>query len=165
MSTTSSSLASFHIRLSELFWDAFAKLRHHLYVIGDGPLRGLLARRAGPNIHFTGWISDKDLDGLYEHCAGVIVPNDEDWGMTAIEAMAHGKPVLALRRGGVTGNRARGEHGRIFDDAIPEAIADGLKRLRANAPAYRPEFIKAHASQFGARQFQSRMRALVELPT
>lgn len=142
--------------------DAFAKLRHRLIVVGDGPLRARLQRRAGPNITFTGWVSDEILDGLYANCRAVIVPNEEDWGLTAVEAMAHGKPVLALRKGGATETVVEGITGEFFDDPIPEALANSMKLLEKNLPHYNAGQIKAHAAQYGEPQFATRMRALVE---
>lgn len=142
--------------------NAFAKLRYRLVVVGDGPLRTALMRRAGPNISFTGWVSDAELDGLYARCTAVIVPNEEDWGLTAIEAMTHGKPVLALRRGGATETVVEGVTGEFFDDEIPEALADGMKRLRAAASGYDASHIKTHAMQYGAEQFRTRMQMILE---
>jgi glycosyltransferase involved in cell wall biosynthesis len=142
--------------------DAFAKLRYRLVIVGDGPLRTTLAGRAGNNISFTGWVSDDELDGLYEHCRAVIIPNEEDWGLTAIEAMAHGKPVLALRKGGAMETVVEGVTGEFFDDPIPEALADGMKRIRAATSGYDTERIRAHALQYGEEQFSTRMRTLIE---
>lgn len=142
--------------------DAFAKLNYRLIVVGDGPLKSGMQRRAGANITFTGWIPDDELDALYASCRAVIVPNEEDWGLTAIEAMSHGKPVLALRRGGATETVLEGVTGEFFDDPIPEALADGIKRLRSNAGTYDTEKIRSHASQWGAQQFEQRMRTIVE---
>lgn len=142
--------------------DAFAKLRYRLVVVGDGPLRAKLQHRARANITFTGWVNDEVLDGLYEHCRAVIVPNEEDWGFTAVEAMMHGKPVLALRKGGATETIIEGVTGEFFDDPIPEALADGIKRLKNNYTQYDPAHIRVHASQYGESQFSSRMRTLVE---
>jgi len=142
--------------------DAFAKLRHRLVVVGSGPLKQQLQRRAGPNISFTGWVSDEKLDGLYEHCRAVIVPNEEDWGLTAIEAMMHGKPVLALRKGGAIETVIEGVTGEFFDDPIPEGLADGVKRLRAHSDRYDADAIRSHAAQWGTEQFEQRMRTVVE---
>ncbi len=148
----------------DLVLDAFAKLRYQLVIVGDGPLRTRLARRAGPNITFTGWVSDEILDGLYAMCRAVIVPNEEDWGLTAVEAMLHGKPVLALRRGGATESILEGITGEFFDDPIPEALADGMKRIRSAITSYDPVAITAHASQYGEEQFRQRMQAIVQAP-
>jgi glycosyltransferase involved in cell wall biosynthesis len=146
----------------DLVIDAFAKLKYRLIVVGDGPQRVHVSRRASGNITFTGWISDAQLDGLYERCKAVIVPNDEDWGLTAIEAMSHGKPVLALRKGGATESVIEGITGEFFDDPIPEALADGMKRIKSALNAYDTSAIRAHAMQYGEEQFRQRMRALVE---
>ncbi len=145
--------------------DAFAKLQYRLVVVGDGPLKERLQQRAGTNVTFTGWVSDDALDGLYEHCRAVIVPNEEDWGLTAIEAMTHGKPVLALRHGGATETVLEGVTGEFFDDPIPEALADGIKRLRTNLDRYDAQKIRSHAAQWGTQQFEQRMRMLVEHAT
>jgi glycosyltransferase involved in cell wall biosynthesis len=142
--------------------DAFAKLNYKLVVVGDGPLRVAMQRRAGPNISFTGWVPDDELDALYAGCRAVIVPNEEDWGLTAVEAMAHGKPILALRKGGATETVLEGVTGEFFDDPIPEALADGIKRLRTNADSYDEQKIRSHASQWGMQQFEQRMRTIVE---
>src|SRR6185436_5520005 len=82
----------------DMVLEAFAKLRHNLVIVGDGPLRRHLTKKAGPNVTFAGQVSDGQLDTWYAYCKAVIVPNEEDFGLTAVEAMAHGKPVLALRR-------------------------------------------------------------------
>lgn len=145
--------------------DAFAKLRYRLVIAGDGPLRARMQHRAGDNISFTGWVTDAVLDGLYEHCRAVIVPNEEDWGLTALEAMQHGKPVLALRRGGATETVREGVTGEFFDDPIPEALADGMKRLRTNLGDYDSAHIRSHASQWSDGRFERSIRALVEQKT
>ncbi|MCC6934301.1 MAG: glycosyltransferase [Candidatus Yanofskybacteria bacterium] len=144
----------------DLVIGAFAKLRYRLVIVGDGPLRSRLARRASENITLMGAVSDERLDELYSACQAVVVPNEEDWGLTAIEAMAHGKPVLALRRGGATETILEGVTGEFFDDPIPEALADGIKRIKGSMRSYDPEYIRAHASQWNTERFEQRMRTL-----
>ncbi len=147
-----------------LVLNAFAKLRDRLIIVGEGSLREQLARRASPNVTFTGWVSDAMLDGLYEGCRAVLVVNEEDWGLVAVEAMAHGKPVLALRRGGATESVLEGITGEFFDDPIPEALADGMKRIASALGTYDPDAIRTHAAQYGEEQFCRRMQTLVESP-
>jgi glycosyltransferase involved in cell wall biosynthesis len=141
--------------------DAFAKLKHALVVVGDGPLKKLMEHRASSNITFTGWLSDAVLDDHYRRCRAVIVPNEEDWGLTIVEAMAHGKPVLALRRGGALETVVEGVTGEFFDDPIPEALADGIKRLTMHSPTYDIGVIRARAGTWGTAAFESRMRSVV----
>ncbi|MCC6405153.1 MAG: glycosyltransferase [Candidatus Yanofskybacteria bacterium] len=147
----------------ELVVDAFAKLKYQLVIVGDGPLRRRLSRRARANITFAGAVSDEQLDELYATCQAVVVPNEEDWGLTAVEAMMHGKPVLALRRGGATETVIEGLTGEFFDDPIPEALADGIKRIRTNIHTYDAERIRTHADQWNSERFERRMRTLIEV--
>ncbi len=68
--------------------------------------------------------------------------------------MSFGKPVLALRRGGALETIREGVTGEFFDDPIPEALADGLRRLNEHYDSYDPNTIRNHASQFSADRFQ-----------
>jgi glycosyltransferase involved in cell wall biosynthesis len=141
---------------------AFAKLRQKLIIVGDGPLKRHVRRKATKNVQLVGAVSDAELSRLYAACSAVILPNEEDWGLTAVEAMARGKPVLALRRGGATETVIEGVTGEFFDDPIPEAIGEGVHRIVATLDRYDPAYIRTHALQFGEEQFALRMRTLVE---
>ena len=142
--------------------DAFNKTGAHLVIVGDGPLKHSLRRRAGPNIRLAGWQSDEKLAAFYAGASAVVVPNDEDFGLTAVEAMTYGKPVLALRAGGAMETVLEGVTGEFFDDAIPEAMADGIKRIRAAMSSYDPAGIRKHADQWSEERWVGRMRRLVE---
>lgn len=141
--------------------DAFNKTGHRLIIAGDGPLRRTLKRQARTNIEFIGSPDDKELSKLYANATAVILPNEEDFGLTAVEAMAHGCPVLALRAGGAMETVIEGTTGEFFDDAIPEAIADGIRRIRAMVTSYDPERIRAHAAQWSEERWSERMRTII----
>ncbi len=142
--------------------EAFGKLRYPLVIVGDGPSLNATRTHAAPSITFTGWVSDTERDRLYAGCRAVIIPNEEDFGLTAVEAMAHGKPVLALRKGGATETVLEGITGEFFDDPIPAGLADGIRRLQASYTQYAMPDIRAHALQWSEEYFDARMRAVVE---
>ncbi len=142
--------------------DAFNKTRTPLVIAGDGPLYRRLARRAGPTVKLVGAVSDATLSTLYARAAAVVVPNDEDFGLTAVEAMAHGTPVLALRSGGALETVVEGMTGEFFDDPIPESLADGIKRIRAIMETYSRTAIREHAARWSLEHWVQRMRTLVE---
>ena len=79
---------------------AFAKSGRRLKIAGDGPEYKSLRRLASSNIEFCGKVTDDELRDLYAHCSEFIVPGEEDFGITTVEALASGKPVVALARGG-----------------------------------------------------------------
>ncbi len=139
---------------------AFNKLHYPLIIIGDGPSRGSLRSKAGKNIMFVSKVSDSDLGGYYNHCKALIMPQEEDFGLTPIEAMNFGKPVVALRRGGATETIVEGISGEFFDDPIPEALADTVRRLNERYGDYKPEVIKSQAEKFSTEAFR---RAISEV--
>lgn len=141
--------------------EAFNKTRQQLIIVGGGPLRRTLRRLAGPTIKMVGWQSEAQLALLYAHALAVVLPNEEDFGLTAVEAMAHGVPVLALRAGGATETVIEGVTGEFFDDPIPGALADGIRRIRAAQSRYDRSFLKTHAQQWSTEHWAQRMRACI----
>lgn len=134
--------------------EAFNKIGYPLVIIGDGPERKKLERLAGPNIKFLGYQPDEAVAAYYASCRAFIMPQEEDFGLTPVEAMSYGKPVVALRRGGATETIVEGRTGEFFDDPIPEGLADALRRLNDNYASYNPETIKAQAAKFSSENFQ-----------
>ena len=141
---------------------AFNKLEYPLVIIGDGPGRKKLQRLASSNVTFLGHQSDEVVSAHYAACRAFIMPQEEDFGLTPIEAMSYGKPIVALRRGGATETIVEGITGEFFDDPIPEALADALRRLNDNYPKYNPTTIRAHAAKFSSEIFRTKLKTLIE---
>jgi glycosyltransferase involved in cell wall biosynthesis len=104
----------------------------HLVVVGDGPDAGKLRRLADrlgvvDRVRFTGRVSDEELRTLYNTCRAVYyAPIDEDYGYTAVEALAAGKPVLtAPDAGGVLEFVSDGENG-VVTELDPDSLAHAL---------------------------------------
>src|SRR5690348_5254892 len=79
----------------------FAASGRKLKIAGDGPEFKKLRRAAPSNIEFCGRVSDPELRELYAGCRALLMPGEEDFGITAVEALASGKPVVGLGRGGI----------------------------------------------------------------
>lgn len=141
--------------------EVFNKLGLELVIIGDGPIKKNLQKMAGKNISFLGELPDNEIIRYYSQCRAFIMPQEEDFGLTPIEAMSFGKPVLALAKGGATETLIEGVTGEFFDDPIPEALADGMRRLNENYSKYSPLAIKSQTEKFSRNKFQSQIRELV----
>ncbi|MDO8496637.1 MAG: glycosyltransferase [bacterium] len=143
--------------------EAFNKLNLPLVIIGDGPEKERLKSKIekGKNIKLLGFISDEELPYYYQNCRVFIMPQEEDFGITPIEAMSFGKPVLALRKGGAVETIIEGKTGEFFNDPIPEALADGVRRLNENYQNYDPDFIKKHTEKFSVTKFRGEILKLV----
>ncbi|MBI2669635.1 MAG: glycosyltransferase [Candidatus Yanofskybacteria bacterium] len=134
---------------------AFNKLEWPLVIIGDGPeYKNLKSQISNlKNIKMFGFVSDKELPNYYQNCIAFIMPQEEDFGITPIEAMSYGKPVLALRRGGALEYIQEGVNGDFFDDPTEKVLADGVRRLKQNLTNYNAEVIKKTAERFSEERF------------
>ena len=141
--------------------EAFNKLDLPLVIIGDGQDRKRLENMAEKNIKFLGFQNKEKLAEYYQNCQAFIFPGEDDFGITAIEAMSYGKPVLAFRKGGLLETMIEGETGEFFDDAIPEILADGVRRLKNNYAKYNSEKIKNQANKFSRENFEEKIKQFV----
>jgi glycosyltransferase involved in cell wall biosynthesis len=140
---------------------AFAKLGKPLVVAGDGPSRRELQANAPPNARFVGRTTDAELADLYARCRALVYPQDEDFGIVPVEAMASGRPVIALGRGGASETvvplDAAGERaptGVWFAEQTPDALAEAVLRYERDEKAFDPAAIRRHAESFGGERFR-----------
>jgi len=140
--------------------EAFNKLGLNLVIIGDGPERKKLQRKANKNIKFLGWQSDEVVAEYYQNCFAFVFPSDDDFGIAPVEAMGYGKPVLAFRSGGVIETIIEGKTGEFFDYQNPAILADGIRRLRQKK--YDADFIQSHAQQFSRERFEKEILDFVQ---
>lgn len=141
---------------------AFNKLQLPLVVAGEGPEFKRLQRFAGKTVTLLGGVSEEKKRDLMERCTAFVFPGEDDFGIAPVEAMAAGKPVLALRRGGATETVIEGVTGEFFDDPVPEVLADGVRRLRENLNVYDRTRIRARAEEFRAERFEEEFLATVK---
>jgi len=144
----------------DLLVKAFNRLNIPLKIFGDGPLMDRLKNMAKSNIEFLGKISEEEKIELYSKCLAYLNPQIEDFGITAIEAMASGRPVIALRKGGALETIVEGRTGVFFEDQTWEDLAD--KVIRFDREKWNPDEIKQHAEQFDVGVFKEKMREFVK---
>jgi glycosyltransferase involved in cell wall biosynthesis len=139
---------------------AFNRLRMPLIVVGDGPELRRLRRLAGPTVRFTGRLPDDRVAELMRSARALVVTAAEEFGIAAVEALASGRPVIALGAGGVLESvreRATGVYYRASD---PEALAEVVASF--DPFAFDPAVCVAAAQRFGIVRFQAALRAIVE---
>jgi glycosyltransferase involved in cell wall biosynthesis len=139
--------------------DACRRVGIPLKIVGDGPERAALERRADSSVEFLGRLSDLDVRTLYQRAAVALLPGEEDFGIVPLEAQACGRPVVALGRGGATETVVPGMTGVLVGDGDAEAFADGI--ARALATRYESQAIRRHAERFSRARFGDEIEALV----
>jgi glycosyltransferase involved in cell wall biosynthesis len=140
--------------------DACSKLGLPLVVAGDGREAARLKARAGPTVTFVGQVGDAEIRRLLSGCRALILPSEEDFGLTPLEAMAAGRPVIAYGAGGVLDTVIPGQTGIFFERQTAEALADALTVF--DERDYDPNVIRRHAEQFDSSAFALRMRRFVD---
>ncbi len=147
----------------DLAVEAFNRIGERLIVVGSGPELDRLRAIAKPNVEFAGWQPDARLPGYYGGCSAVIFPGEEDFGIGPVEAMASGKPVIALARGGALETvREAGavRTGILFRDPTPESLIEAIGRYRRTA--FDPAAMREFAKEFDRGVFKSRIGEYVE---
>jgi glycosyltransferase involved in cell wall biosynthesis len=131
----------------------FARLGRRLKVVGDGPEYGALRKLAAPNIEFCGRVPDEELRDLYSRAAALVVPGEEDFGITMVESLASGKPVVALGRGGAV-EIVREKCGVLFQDSNETGLADALRTFDRIEPSFNPLYIRTAVAEFSEAAFE-----------
>lgn len=143
--------------------EAFKKLGsdYRLKVFGDGVDLKRLKKLAdlAPNIEFLGRVSDEERARLYASAEAFINPQEEDFGITVVESMASGRPVIAYGKGGATETVVDKETGTFFYEQNSEEIYQAVKNFQNDA--FDPEKIKAWAEKFSVNNFQQRMKSYI----
>jgi glycosyltransferase involved in cell wall biosynthesis len=130
-----------------------------LRVIGTGRAERGLRALAGPQVTFMGQMPDRDVAAAMQRCQALILPGVEDFGLTAVEAQAAGRPVIAAAAGGAMETVRDGETGLLVPVGDVEALAEAMRQ--ATRRPWDREAIMDHAETFDVRHFRRRIRAVV----
>jgi len=139
---------------------AFNRLGIKLYVFGEGPAKDYLQSIAKPNIKFLGKVNELVKQELYSKCLAFLYPQEEDFGITAVEAMASGRPVIALPKGGALETIVPGATGEFMDGQSWEDIVGEIIRFKPEK--YNPQVIREHAKRFDVKVFKENIRGFID---
>ena len=137
--------------------EAFRGLPYRLLMVGVGPLEEELRRSLPPNVELRGWLSREELVELYGRAAGFLHVGEEDFGITMVEALAAGTPVVGLARGGALDIVRPGSDGVLVERAEPAEIREAVRRIAAEQ--WDEASLRAQAERFSRERFVARLRA------
>jgi len=131
-----------------------------LTVIGGGPLYEKLKLSAPPNVQLLGHVQRDRIVERLSRARSLILPGIEDFGITPLEAMALGTPVVALRAGGVLDSVVEGKTGIFFDEPSVIALRQALDQVESRE--WDRAAIRAHAAAFSRARFSREFLSVIE---
>lgn len=140
----------------DLVVQVFNRLRWSLKIFGSGPELENLKKMSYPNIEFLGRISDEEKAKLLSRSKAFIHPQVEDLGITPIESMASGRPVIAYPVGGATETVIPGLTGIFFYEQTWESLLEAI--LNFEEKNWDSEKIRAHALKFSSDNFKNKIK-------
>ncbi|HXH48002.1 MAG TPA: glycosyltransferase [Terriglobia bacterium] len=143
----------------DLIVDTFNRCKRPLVIIGDGPERLKLERRAGKNIRFAGSVSQRGVVEAMQRCKAFVFAGEEDFGIVMAEAQACGTPVVALGKGGALEIVEDNLTGILFNEESVDSLLGALDQL--DHTSFDAELIRASALRFTRQRFLDEFSDLV----
>lgn len=137
----------------DLVIDAFKELNQDLIVSGSGSEFDVFKYKNYKNIKFIEKPTDNELAKLYLHAKAFIMPQEEDFGITSLEAQCFGTPVIAFGKGGSLDTVLDGKTGVLFNDQTKQSLIDTIKRF--DTISFDRRYLITNAKKFAANNFKS----------
>jgi len=143
----------------DLAVEAANQLGVQLTIVGSGPDTARLKKLAGPTVKFVGRVSDPELVRLAQSANGFLFPNEEDFGISAVEALSAGTPVIAYAAGGALDIVQDGETGVLFKEQTVESLVAAIKRFETLS--FLPATLHRKAKRFDKSLFDTKIKKVV----
>lgn len=140
----------------DLAVEAFNRLRLPLFIVGSGQDEPRLRKLAGPTVQFLGSLSNSAIADLYSKCRAFVFPGLEDFGISPLEAMAAGAPVIAYGAGGAA-ETVTEKTGVFFKEQTVDALMEAVLKVEGGAVEFREEDCRARAAEFSKKRFQGEL--------
>jgi glycosyltransferase involved in cell wall biosynthesis len=139
-------------------------LKRPLTVVGTGPETANLKKIAGPTVTFAGRAPDEELTRIAQSASAFIFPGEEDFGISPVESLAAGTPVIAYRAGGAKDYVIEGKTGHFFKKQTVDSLVEALtafekmefdsKEISRSTQKFSPERFRSEVSSFVKNHYQ-----------
>jgi glycosyltransferase involved in cell wall biosynthesis len=144
----------------DLIIEACNRLKLPLKIVGQGVATKELKAMAGETIEFLGYVDDKTLENLFQTAQALIFPQIEDFGITPLEAMASGCPIIALKKGGSTETVVEGKSGIFFEEQTPESLIKAIEKFQKMS--FDQHEIRRQSLEYDKENFKKKILGFVE---
>lgn len=146
----------------DLAVEAFNKLGLPLLVIGEGKQKKYLQKIANQNVKILGWQEEEKLAEYYAGARAFVFPSDDDFGITAVEAMSYGLPLVAFREGGVREIAGPDGVAEYFGSETVEVLSDGVRNFIRKEKGFDREKIMKRAGEFSKERFKRELMEFIK---
>mgnify|MGYP002640846393 CR=1 FL=1 len=146
----------------DLAIDAFNKMGKKLVMIGEGEELADCKARALNNIEFLGFQPIEVVKEMLAGSRALIFPGIEDAGITPVESMASGRPVIAYNKGGIQDTVIDGKTGVLFNEQTSISLQEAVVEFETNIDDFNPTLIVKHAQQFSKDHFKKSFEKIVQ---
>jgi glycosyltransferase involved in cell wall biosynthesis len=147
----------------DLIVDAFSMMNDKkLLVVGDGPELNNIKRIASPNVEILGYKSGEEFKTLLQKAKAFVFAAEEDFGITVVEAMACGTPVIAFNKGGTAETVIDEQTGILFDSQTAESIKNAILKFEYLKNTFKPQQISQYTKKFSRDIFEKNIKEYVE---
>lgn len=133
-----------------------------LVVVGSGPDKEIIKKLASPNIELFSYQPPDMLKNFMKNAKAFVFAAEEDFGITVVEAMACGTPVIALNKGGTAESVINGKTGILFNQQSPESIINAVKEFEKRIDIFDVKIIREHAEKFNRINFEENITQFVK---
>ncbi len=145
----------------DLAVEAFRKLGLSLKIIGDGQEEKRLRKLAGGNVEFLGKVSNAEVAEHYAKCRAFIFPGLEDFGITPLEAMCTGRPVIAFGEGGAL-DTVTSRTGVLFPKQTVDSLVTAVEDFESRISHFTPKACHERALEFSRKAFLRKYMAVLD---
>ncbi len=143
----------------DLAIEVFNELKTPLVVVGRGSQAWELKLKAKKNIKFVGAVGEEELAGYYKNAKALVMPQEEDFGIVAVETQAAGAPVIAYAKGGASDTVVSGKTGVLFKTQNKESLKNAIKKFEKMN--FDKEEIRKNAQRFSNENFRKELKKVI----
>jgi len=138
--------------------DVCNKLSLPLQIIGEGPYRKTLEKRAGKTITFLGWCTEEEKWRILAGARAFLFPATEDFGIVCVESLLAGVPVIMLDKGGAREIIQKNIHGIHFKEPTEEVLADSIRRFMEKEAVFDRQVLYDRGEYFSQKRFATELQ-------
>ena len=143
----------------DLLISAFNETGLKLKIAGAGPENENLKKISNGNIEYLGFVSDDELSELVNSAKACVFANEEDFGITWVESMAAGTPVICYGSGGALETVIDGQTGILFREQTSNSLINAINKFEKMS--WDSAAIKSHAKSFSVKNFRTNLNEII----